>query len=478
MVYYIIVVAAIVLLSSIVLISILNKNNLLNIRTIVAISLSSITISLIVPFIFGFLIGTEVFSGLGIFIAFFIGFMAYILLIFLFTILVLSIISETKAQEIWNVMVNGLFMKFINNFVKMIKGFLLNAKNKLVKLVSTLSKRGNKNLEYLNLEEGQFTEESVSSEINADSVTSEININDTSDIMESNSIPDFEFNNLNENSELDNIESTEQEEIIPNDEFEVNIDYFKGVDVNTFDIEKAEENDVTNSLEILNYNESKLDEEEEINLEEEKDQEQIEEKIEDQVQELKETGDSLQDEDRISNLVIDESQGIDLQTKEDQTINVLEKESEEIENNMEYTGYMEEVAVEREIIISNTENDLDNLKDVETGGLKIDKVIGNIEEQTVSKANEDLSIAQYIDEAFRLKGLGDFEGAILYYMYALDKNPDKDAVFWIVLDTCVLYKELGQIELAKEILESYVSSYGDLMDVAVRAEIESNLINI
>jgi tetratricopeptide (TPR) repeat protein len=140
--------------------------------------------------------------------------------------------------------------------------------------------------------------------------------------------------------------------------------------------------------------------------------------------------------------------------------------------------YTEETAVEREIIISNTENDLDNLKDVEIGGLKIDKVIGNIEEQTISKASEDLGIAQYIDEAFRLKGLGDFEGAILYYMYALDKNPDKDAVFWIVLDTCVLYKELGQIGLAKEILESYVSSYGDLMDVAVRAEIESNLINI
>jgi hypothetical protein len=242
MVYYIIVVVAIVLISSTVLISILNKNNLINIRTIVAISLSSITISLIVPFIFGFLIGTEVFSGLGIFIAFFIGFMAYILLIFLFTILVSSIISETKAREIWNVMVNGLIMKFINNFIKIIKEFLLNSKNKLVKLVSTLSKRGNKNLQYLkNTEVDKFTEVSVSSEINTESITSEINIKDTLDISESNSIPEFEFSNLTENSELDSIESTEQKKIIPNDGFEVNIDYFKEADVNTFDIEKDQD---------------------------------------------------------------------------------------------------------------------------------------------------------------------------------------------------------------------------------------------
>lgn len=92
-----------------------------------------------------------------------------------------------------------------------------------------------------------------------------------------------------------------------------------------------------------------------------------------------------------------------------------------------------------------------------------------------STADMDLSINDCIDEAFRLKELGDFEGAILYYMYALDKNPGKSVVFWIILDICVLYKLLGQAEFAKEILKSYTVNYGDIMDESVKAEIDKNL---
>jgi hypothetical protein len=83
-----------------------------------------------------------------------------------------------------------------------------------------------------------------------------------------------------------------------------------------------------------------------------------------------------------------------------------------------------------------------------------------------------------VDEAFRLKELGDLEGAILYYMYALDRKPVKDLVFWIVLDICVLYKSLGQIDFAHEILSSYVGDYSDMMEVSVREEIERNLLSI
>ena len=147
---------------------------------------------------------------------------------------------------------------------------------------------------------------------------------------------------------------------------------------------------------------------------------------------------------------------------------------EAFENNVE----LDENSVNSEEFVSNMQNEAINLKDVESGDLKSDEVIDNIEEKKDIEGKEELSVAQYIDEAFRLKESGDFEGAILYYMYALDKNPDKDVVFWIILDTCVLYKELGQVELAKEILASYVSNYGDLMDAAVKSEIESNLINI
>jgi hypothetical protein len=60
-------------------------------------------------------------------------------------------------------------------------------------------------------------------------------------------------------------------------------------------------------------------------------------------------------------------------------------------------------------------------------------------------------------------------------MYALDKSPDNDLVFWVILDICVLYKAMGQAELAKDILQSYQSGYADIMDEAIRAEIERNL---
>lgn len=89
--------------------------------------------------------------------------------------------------------------------------------------------------------------------------------------------------------------------------------------------------------------------------------------------------------------------------------------------------------------------------------------------------NEEQDSEDYVDKAFRLKSDGDYEGAILQYMYALDKIPDRSVVFWIILDICVLYKELGQTDLALEILRSYADTYGDVMDESVRHEIEKNL---
>lgn len=106
-----------------------------------------------------------------------------------------------------------------------------------------------------------------------------------------------------------------------------------------------------------------------------------------------------------------------------------------------------------------------NSTEQEAAALEIEKGIAEI--QTVD---------DYIDEAFKLKENGDFEGAILYYMYALDMGPENDLVFWIILDTCVLYKELGQTELARDILESYVNIYGNIMDTSVKVEIEKNLL--
>ncbi len=86
-----------------------------------------------------------------------------------------------------------------------------------------------------------------------------------------------------------------------------------------------------------------------------------------------------------------------------------------------------------------------------------------------------LTIEECINEAFRLKGAGDFESAILHHMYALDKKPNKELTFWIILDICVMYKSLGQRELALDILNSYYETYGDTMDISVKEEIRKNL---
>jgi hypothetical protein len=86
-----------------------------------------------------------------------------------------------------------------------------------------------------------------------------------------------------------------------------------------------------------------------------------------------------------------------------------------------------------------------------------------------------LTIEDCINEAFRLKGAGDFESAILHHMYALDKRPSKELTFWIILDICVMYKSLGQQELALDILNSYYETYGDTMDISVKEEIRKNL---
>lgn len=92
--------------------------------------------------------------------------------------------------------------------------------------------------------------------------------------------------------------------------------------------------------------------------------------------------------------------------------------------------------------------------------------------------SENLTIDECIEEAFRLKEQEDGEGAILYYMYALDKKPRRELAFWIVLDMCVLYKTLGQRELAYDILNSYNVAFGDIMDDSVRKEIEYNLSGV
>jgi len=126
-------------------------------------------------------------------------------------------------------------------------------------------------------------------------------------------------------------------------------------------------------------------------------------------------------------------------------------------------------------------NNEENVATVENNFEKAVDSAENIDKMGIENTMQDrdsLTIEECIDEAFRLKELGDFEGAIIYLMYALDKKPEKDLTFWIVLDICVMYKSLGQRDLALDILNSYYDIYSDIMDVSVKEEIENNLSEI
>lgn len=166
-----------------------------------------------------------------------------------------------------------------------------------------------------------------------------------------------------------------------------------------------------------------------------------------------------------------------------QTPTVEKLEAAGNENSNQETNYLEEIY--GSLVAENANigsNDDIKAQELENNLEKsVDSVI-NIDKMGLETFKQDisshLSLEECLDEAFRLKGQDDFEGAILYFMYALDRKPDKDLAFWIVLDICVLYKSMSQVEFARDMLSSYFDAYSDFMDTSIRDEIEKNLLYI
>lgn len=95
----------------------------------------------------------------------------------------------------------------------------------------------------------------------------------------------------------------------------------------------------------------------------------------------------------------------------------------------------------------------------------------------LKKQEEELGDADsLVLKAFSCKGEGKKQEAIEYYFKALEHRPDKQMIFWIVLDICTLYKQLNLNKLAVSILESLVSRYGDVIEPDIKEEILNNLI--
>lgn len=92
-----------------------------------------------------------------------------------------------------------------------------------------------------------------------------------------------------------------------------------------------------------------------------------------------------------------------------------------------------------------------------------------------SQLPEDETVECFVNKAFECKYNDRKEEAIEYYIKALQNKPDNKIIFWIVLDICVLYKQLGLGELAKSILEGLVSEYGTAIQPEVKREIMNQL---
>ena len=167
----------------------------------------------------------------------------------------------------------------------------------------------------------------------------------------------------------------------------------------------------------------------------------------------------------------------------------IEEEIEVQESVIEESEITEQ---EEETIEATTESDIDQLEVIED----IDEDISIEEEPETCEAESEIAeqadslfdhisdeinadtineVDRLIEHAFMLKASGDLEGAIVNYMYALEHDIDDQVVFWLVLDICVLYKQLGKSDLAKDILESYVANYGSIMNDDVKAQIICNL---
>lgn len=114
-----------------------------------------------------------------------------------------------------------------------------------------------------------------------------------------------------------------------------------------------------------------------------------------------------------------------------------------------------------------------------------DEAIGCIKaEMQQCNISDNGAASEYIEEpdaqlfiikAFESKKSGAKDKAIQYYMEALEHQPDSNTIFWIVLDICAIYKQMGLAALAVSILDEVVNKYNSIIQPEVKAEILNNL---
>lgn len=115
-------------------------------------------------------------------------------------------------------------------------------------------------------------------------------------------------------------------------------------------------------------------------------------------------------------------------------------------------------------------------KNIDTPDI-IDKMeLDDISNESIPYLDLDgFNLNELINRAFTLKQDGRELEAASLFIKVLDMKPDNEAAFWIVLDLCAIYKNVGQAELAKNILQSYLDRFELLMSNEVKDQIMQGL---
>ncbi|MGE5329769.1 MAG: hypothetical protein ACM3KR_09710 [Deltaproteobacteria bacterium] len=85
-----------------------------------------------------------------------------------------------------------------------------------------------------------------------------------------------------------------------------------------------------------------------------------------------------------------------------------------------------------------------------------------------------MTVEKFIDSAFAAKTEGKYLEAIEYYIQALEKKPEEQLILWIIIDVCSLYRELGQEDIAKEMIKSYIETAGNSISQEVIDDLKKN----
>lgn len=480
---YTAVVSSVIAVSSCVMMYLFHKNKFLNLSVVFVITIGSLLTSISFPKAINIFI--DVYGNYGIGFAVFSCVVVYSALLMLFTTLAGMLVEGSKLNNVFKAAVKSSFLTKIreelgwdkeDSAVNLVEATdvlkaqtlldLMQGKNILEKPVDSEKNIGTMGLETIITESipsgistGEYTNQYIgdnckqsSGSSDSHSQDNEIKHNDPLDIKnETDNIDVYEAiqdyyedepSNVISTSEIEQDKALQEVFVVP-DSKEV-----------SKSIEFAENEKISDSIECI--------ESQEVS----KPQTVIEDK------EIKDENDSLKTEEAlVDNVTNHELYGNDndLNKIYNSEQNIIEPvcsiDNEQPVLDMVSTS-IEEVGASEDIIIELFED-----------------VFGNNDDKTnepdaPTEIIEDkkMGLLDCIDEAFKLKEAGDREGAILNYLYALDQQPDDDMVFWLILDICVLYKELGQVELAKDILEGYVDKYGHVMEEAVRIEIEKNLL--